>query len=250
MFDPTAFLKPIAHRGLHDRARGRIENTAEAFAAGLARGYGIECDLQPAADGMPMVFHDFDLDRLVAGTGPIRAQSPADLARLAYQGSDARILGFAGLLELAAGRGPLLVEIKSDWARPAPGFLEHIARLSTAYRGPLALMSFDPAVMAAMRDLAPAVPRGIISGLYKRGDDWGVETIGDERAERLSQLLESRAADPQFYAYHVKALPTPVTRYVREVAGVPLLTWTVRSQEDRATAAAWADAPIFEGFEP
>ena len=47
----------------------------------------------------------------------------------------------------------------------------------------------------------------------------------------------------------MKALPTPVTRYVREVQGLPLFTWTVRSEEDRQVAAKWADAPIFEGYE-
>ena len=57
----AAFLKPIAHRGLHDPAR--IENSAAAFEAAIAHGYGIECDLRPAACGTPMVFHDETLMR-------------------------------------------------------------------------------------------------------------------------------------------------------------------------------------------
>ena len=66
----------------------------------------------------------------------------------------------------------------------------------------------------------------------------------------MSHFLESREAAPDFYAYDVKALPTPVTRFVREVLGAPLFTWTVRSEEDRKVAARWADAPIFEGYLP
>ena len=66
----------------------------------------------------------------------------------------------------------------------------------------------------------------------------------------MRHLLESRPAAPDFYAYQVRALPTPVTRFVREVLGMPLFTWTVRSPEERAIAARWADAPIFEGYEP
>ena len=58
MFERSEFIKPIAHRGLHDAKKGRIENTAPAFALGLSKGYGLECDLQPAEDGTPMVFHD------------------------------------------------------------------------------------------------------------------------------------------------------------------------------------------------
>ena len=67
MRNAAAFLKPIAHRGLHDAAKGRIENTAPAFEAALAKGYGIECDVRPAACGTPMVFHDDTLERLIEG---------------------------------------------------------------------------------------------------------------------------------------------------------------------------------------
>jgi glycerophosphoryl diester phosphodiesterase len=121
--------------------------------------------------------------------------------------------------------------------------------LSTAYRGPLALMSFDPAVMTAIRELAPGVPRGIVSGLYD-GNGWWRDKLDDRRAYALSHFLESRPVAPDFYAYDVKALPTPVTRFVREVLGLPLFTWTVRTPEQRKIAERWADAPIFEGYEP
>lgn len=250
--DRSAFLKPIAHRGLHDAARGRVENTMPAFEAAVARDYGIECDLRPAAGGLPIVFHDETLDRLVEGAGKVAHLGKADLAKLRYQGAaDVRISTFAELLEMVAGRVPLLVEIKSEWEPPDTAFLSQIAALSTSYRGPLALMSFDPAVMTALAELAPAIPRGMVSGLYKRepDDDWWQDKLNAERAFRLSHLLESGPVRPSFHAYHVKALPTPVTRYVREVQGLPLFTWTVRSEEDRQVAAKWADAPIFEGYE-
>jgi len=247
-FDRPTFLKPIAHRGLHDLGAGRIENTAPAFVAGLAKGYGIECDLQPAADGTPMVFHDETLDRLMIASGRIDQFTPHQLAAIRYRGSAEHILTFAEFLDLAAGRGPLLVEIKSEWQPPRQDFLAKIVSLATSYKGPLALMSFDPAVMAAVARLAPAIPRGIVSGVYA-GPGWDVQKLGADRAERLTHLLESHDAAPDFYAYDVKALPTPVTRYVREVQRLPLFTWTVRSAADRHTAATWADAPIFEGFE-
>jgi glycerophosphoryl diester phosphodiesterase len=49
MLDRNTFLRPTAHRGLHDAAKGIIENTAAAFEAAIAKGYGIECDVRPAA---------------------------------------------------------------------------------------------------------------------------------------------------------------------------------------------------------
>lgn len=249
--DLGTFLRPIAHRGLHDAASARIENTAPAFEAAIAKGYGIECDLRPAAGGLPIVFHDETLDRLVEGTGELARLTPSDLKRLRYKGQDTRLQTFGELLEQVQGRVPLLVEVKSEWAPPDIPFLNQIAAHAAAYEGPVALMSFDPAVMAALRELAPGVPRGIVSGGYKdeHGETWWRDQIDAARAERLAHLLESGPADCAFFAYHVKSLPTPVTRFVREVMGLPLFTWTVRSPEDRAIAEAWTDAPIFEGYE-
>ena len=249
MLDRKTFLRPIAHRGLHDLAKGRIENTAPAFEAALARGYGLECDLQAASDGTPMVFHDETLDRLMDGTGRVDERTPLKLARLTYKASRDRMLTFAELLELAGGRGPLIVEVKSEWQGSKPGFLKAIARLASAYKGPIALMSFDPAPIAALAELAPKVPRGIVSGVYE-GRGWWLDRLGRERGDRLTNLLESGPAKVSFYSYDVRALPTPVTQYVREVQGLPLYCWTVRSPVDRKIAAKWADAPTFEGFEP
>lgn len=252
MLDRATFLRPIAHRGLHDAATGVIENTGSAFTAAIAAGYGIECDLRPAAGGLPIVFHDATLDRLVAGSGAVARLGVPDLGALRYRDADEPILTFADLLELVDGAVPLLVEIKSEWQSPDARFLGEIARLTAAYRGPVALMSFDPDVMAHVRELAPAVARGIVSGRYRNDDaeGWWGDVLTPERQERLTHLLESAPAAPDFYAYHVAALPTPVVRFVREVLGMPVFTWTVRTEADREHAARWADAPIFEGIRP
>lgn len=252
MLDRGSFLRPIAHRGLHDASRGVIENTAAAFDAAMAKGYGIECDLRPAAGGLPVVFHDETLERLTEGSGTLSALGPAELARVRFKG--ASTMGVQTLAEFLAqvgGRVPLLVEVKSEWEPVDTTFLGEIAGLASGYRGPLALMSFDPAVLVALKQLAPGVPRGIVSGSYKNpdGTQWWADKLPEPRAYDLSQLLESGPAAPHFFAYHVKSLPSPITRFVREVVRMPLFTWTVRSEEDRHIAAQWADAPIFEGYE-
>lgn len=252
MLDRKTFIRPIAHRGLHDLARGVIENTAPAFEAAIAMGYGIECDLQPLADGTPVVFHDETLERLIDAPGlaaRIDRLSAADAQGLRYRGQDTSIITFSDFLDLVAGRVPLLVEIKSEWLPLNPAFLQHVASLADHYKGPLALMSFDPAVMVQIRELAPNIPRGIVAGLYE-GPGWWDDTLSPERAFRLSHLLENGPVAPSFVSYHVRALPTPVTRYLREVQGLPLFCWTVRTTDDRARAARWADAVTFEGYEP
>jgi glycerophosphoryl diester phosphodiesterase len=251
-FDRATFLRPIAHRGWHNNKAGRTENSRPAFAAAIGQGYGIECDLRPAKDGLPVVFHDETLDRVTNSTGPIAHHTAETLQHVLYPSSTTCVITFEELLELVRSRVPLLVEIKSEWEPPDQSFLAEIARLSLAYQGPIALMSFDPAVLVGLRALAPAIPRGMISGLYESedGDTWWAGKIDKNRAYKLAHLLESGPVNPAFIAYHVKALPTPVTRFVREVLGLPLFTWTVRDADDLARAKAWADAPIFEGIEP
>jgi glycerophosphoryl diester phosphodiesterase len=249
MFDRATFLRPIAHRGLHSTAAGVIENSAPAFEAAIAAGYGIECDLQPAADGAAMVFHDESLSRLVDAPGRICELSPQELSRLCYRGdAKARILRLAELLELVAGRVPILVDVKSAWETPDPRFISAIACDLAAYRGAVAIMSFDPAMVAALKPRLPGIPRGIVSGLYDAS--WSGGKLDEARSYRLSHLIESRAAEPDFFAYNVEALPTAVTRFLREGLGVPLFAWTVRTPEDLDRARVWADAPIFEDIDP
>lgn len=249
MLDRSVFVRPIAHRGLHDEKRRIIENTAPAFEAAIERDYGIECDVRPAADGFPVVFHDRTMERLIDGKGLLASFSKSNLAGLRHRRGGAPILSLSELFDLVSGRVPLLVEIKSEWTSPQHDFLRQVARQATDYRGPVALMSFDPDVMKAMRELAPQIPRGIVSGTYL-GAGWYNRRIGRTRAAALRDLLESGRADPDFYAYEVNGLPRAVTQYARNVAGLPLFAWTVRNAKQRMAAKKWADAMIFEGFTP
>jgi glycerophosphoryl diester phosphodiesterase len=246
--DRAAFVRPIAHRGWHDKAKGRLENTAPAFRAAIEKGYGIECDLQGAADGTPMVFHDAKLDRLVEGSGPISAYSPGSLARLRYKGQNEGMLSFGALLELVGGRVPLVVEVKRN-GNPRPDFLESIAQQASAYTGPIALMSFDRSIVAALGELAPAVPRGPVIG--------GRQLIGSLLAARsrrhespaASRLFASAPEGVAFYAVEIKLAAVARMWMMRRGQDLPLFTWTVRTPRQRVRAARWADAPIFEGYE-
>ena len=250
MLDPAMYRRPIAHRGLHDVRAGVIENTALAFEAAIAGGYGVECDLRPALNGLPVVFHDLKLDRLCLQKGGIARLGRGDLKKVRFHGSPAEgILTFAELLEGVAGRAPLFVEIKSEWAAPDARFVGDIAKLASHYCGPIAVMSFDPAVIAAISDLAPKLPRGIVSGSY-RGAGWQRREVSFARARRLRDLAESPPGAAHFFAYEVAALPSSSTEYARRARKLPVLTWTVRSGADRDRAAKWADQMIFEGFTP
>jgi glycerophosphoryl diester phosphodiesterase len=51
-------------------------------------------------------------------------------------------------------------------------------------------------------------------------------------------------------AYWVNELPAMAPWITHHLFGLPLLTWTVRTPEQRERAAHYADQMIFEGFVP
>lgn len=239
--------RPIAHRGLHDASAGVIENTASAFTAAIDAGYGVECDIQVSADGEAMVHHDDALGRLTDGSGALAAMSAAAIQAVRFTQCDDRILTLSELCEMVAARTPLLVEIKSRF----DGDLRLVARAAAVlarYQGPVALMSFDPAPLAWLSRHAPALVRGIVAERRYDHPEWSAAT----RAQKfqLAHLLHAPTTRPQFVAYAVRDLPAPGPWLARTLFGVPLLTWTVRSEDDRRRAARFADQMIFEGFRP
>jgi glycerophosphoryl diester phosphodiesterase len=215
----------------------------------MAKDYGIECDLQPASDGTPMVFHDEMLGRLVRASGPIAAQTPASLARLRYKGQDTHILRFADLLHLVDGRVPLLVEVKSNGRPPSETFLDKIARQARAYKGPIALMSFNAQIVAGLGRLAPTVPRGLVVGAHRIPAGLLARASRTGRGKVLDQLLGSPPPGIAFYAIDVHMLRGARAWLSRHTPDLALFSWTIRTPRERAVAARLADAPIFEGYE-
>ena len=233
--------RPVAHRGLHDAAAGVIENTTSAFQAAIDGGYAIECDVQVSADGEAMVHHDASLGRLNEGSARLDAMAAAALRLVPFKGTADRIMTLGELCGLVAGRVPLFVEIKG---RHDGGlrFARRTARELAAYRGPAAVMSFDPNPIAAIRDLAPHVPRGLVTQRISDSEE--------SQASGLGFLRQAFAARPQFLAHDVKDIASPPPQTARRLLGLPLLTWTVRTPADRSRASRYADQIIFEGFRP
>ncbi len=237
--------RPIAHRGLHDAAGGAIENTASAFSAAIAAGYGIECDLQLSADGEAMVHHDDALGRLTEGSGRLAEMSAADLARVHFKRGGDRILTLAELCELVGGRAPLVIELKSRFDGDCRLALR-TATVLAAYKGPVAAMSFDPAVVETLRSTAPSLIRGIVA--QRRYDDW--PDLPPRMRRRLAYLTHMARTRPHFIAYAVRDLPALAPLCTRALLRLPLLAWTVRSADERARVAPYIDQIIFEGWRP
>ena len=239
--------QPVAHRGLHDAGSGVIENTVSAFRAAIEGGFAIETDLQLSGDGEAMVHHDFALGRLTLGTRQLGAMTAAGLQEVPFRDTADRMLTFAEMCELVAGRTPMLVELKSRFARDRR-LVERTAQVLKSYSGPVAVMSFDPGQVAAVSDAAPGLPRGIVAERRYDHPEW--RGLAGWQKFQLAHLLHVFRTRPHFVAYGVKDLPAFAPLFARWAFGLPLLTWTVRSEADRTRARRYADQMIFEGFRP
>lgn len=238
--------RPIAHRGLHDATRGIIENSASAIRAAIGKGYAVEVDLQCAAGDMPVVFHDATLDRLTHESGPVSARDVESLRAISLKGSNDKILSLPDLLGRVGGYVPLMLEVKSTWTRDGR-FEANIVKQLAGYTGPVAVMSFDPYSVAAFRRAAPDLPRGLVAERFA-GDHW--QDLSRRQRFAMRHLLTAAFAQPHFIAYDIQALPAAAPLIAKTVCGLPLLTWTVRTDAERERALYYADAMIFEGIEP
>ncbi|MCZ8374595.1 MAG: glycerophosphodiester phosphodiesterase family protein [Beijerinckiaceae bacterium] len=244
---PAGFLdRPIAHRGFHDAAAGRLENTRGAFVAAIEAGYGIECDIQPSADGEAVVFHDFTLDRLTVETGRVDARPAAALAAIPFRRGDHGIESLAALLALVAGQVPLVIEIKSRFNGD-----DRLARAALAalrgYGGPVVLKSFDPGVLVALRKAGAKVPLGIVATPSYDDPEAGLDEAGKFRLANLLHLAESR---PDFVSWDQRAIPSAAPFLSRYGLGLPLMSWTVRDQATADRLRPHIDQIVFEGFIP
>lgn len=245
---PAALLgRPVAHRGFHDIAAGRPENSRAAIRAAIDAGYGVEIDLQLTRDGQAMVFHDYDMGRLTGRPGPIRQISATEAAGVALLHGDGEgIPTLAEILDLVAGRVPLLIELKDQDGGMGPdvGPLEQATADALAgYRGAVAVMSFNPHSIAAMARLAPDLPRGLVTSAYDP-TEWPLSLA---TCEQLRDIPDFDRVGARFISHEVEDLSRPRVAELKE-RGVPVLCWTVRSAEQEAEARRIADNITFEGY--
>jgi glycerophosphoryl diester phosphodiesterase len=239
--------RPVAHRGLHDRARGIIENMPGAAQAAIAGRFGIECDIQLTADGEAMVHHDDELGRLTEASGALKEKTAAELKAVKFKDTDERMMSLADLCALVAGRVPLVIEMKSHFDGDRR-LVNRMAEVLASYSGPAVGMSFDPDQVLALREIMPALPRGIVAESTYDAADWPEATPAQRQG--MTHLRHAFRTRPHFVAYWVDELPAVAPWIARNLFGLPLLTWTVRTPEQRARAARYTDQMIFEGFVP
>ncbi|WP_340032399.1 glycerophosphodiester phosphodiesterase family protein [Paenibacillus sp. FSL K6-1122] len=158
----------VAHRGFSSIAP---ENTMAAFLMAMERPevQWMELDVQLSRDGVPVVIHDFTVDRTTNGKGLVRETDWADLQRLdagawknkSYKGE--RIPALSELLDRSCGRVRLNIELKTqgDMYPGLPAAVIHEVR-KRHMQNDVVITSFEPAALIAVKKLAPEIQTGLI----------------------------------------------------------------------------------------
>lgn len=231
-----------AHRGLHDAEKP--ENSMAAFRAALENGYGIEFDIHLIKDGNLAVIHDTALLRTTGQEGKITDLTTEQLAELRLGGTEETIPTFRQVLELFAGKAPLIIELKSD--NNAEALVDAAVKAIEGYEGPYCMESFDPRCVYVLKKKYPHIIRGQLTEDYFRS--------GSKLPAPLKWALKHQALNfltmPDFVAYKYRDLRTVSNTLVRKFWGVAGVTWTLQTQKEFDDAVKNNWIPIFENFNP
>lgn len=226
----------IAHRGLHKPGTALEENTVAAVRAAVERGLAVEVDVRTTADDIVVVYHDETMERLTDFDAPVAKWGFQQIRKYNVGNSGAPIPSLPDVMDVVAGQVPIFIEIKS----PGPGkdiqkVCAGVRHCFEGYAGPVAVMSFDPRIVAWFKNYMPKYARGVVVGR---------EALLDWR-NRLLIPFWLRKTKPDFIACDVNLLPNSFCAKWRK-KGKPLLTWTVKEQHMVPIAKEHADALIFE----
>ncbi len=232
-----------AHRGLH--GDGVPENSMAAFRAALEAGCGIELDIHLMQDGQLAVIHDASLRRTAGKDVKIEELTADQLSECFLEGTGETIPLFSQVLELYAGKAPLIIELKSENHNYA-ALAQTACKAMEGYEGPWCMESFDPRCIRWLRLHRPDIIRGQLTENFVRSNAKLPFALRFAITHQLMNFLLL----PDFVAYKFADRKTFSNFLVRKIWGVQGVSWTLKKQEDLDTAVAEGWLPIFEGFRP
>ena len=232
-----------AHRGLHDNESEAPENSLPAFKKAVKAGYGIELDVQLTKDRVPVVFHDFTLERACGKPGKVYEYTYEELQQFPLFQSNERIPKFEEILKAVDGKVPLIVEIKLEWMDLT--VCAFVDKLLKEYKGMYCIESFNPLVLTWYRRYHNDVLRGQLSDAFlKEGEYRGVLYW------ILQNLLLNWMTKPDFVAYNHKYADNLSRRLCRKLYKNMAAAWTIKSQQELEAAKEEFDVFIFDSFIP
>lgn len=232
-----------AHRGLH--GNGLPENSMAAFRAALDAGYGIELDIHLLKDGNLAVIHDSPLVRTTGAPGRIEDLTTEDLKNYHLEGTAETIPTFREVIELFAGKAPMIVELKPEGGNHG-ALADAACAMLDEYSIDYCMESFDPRAVAWLKKHHPDVVRGQLTEDFLRNPKsklpWILKLL-------LSKNLMNFLGRPDFVAYKFADRKTTWSLFFcrKQMESV---AWTLTSQDQHDAALREGWIPIFEGYRP
>ena len=234
-----------AHRGFHDNQSCAPENSMAAFKKAAKLNYGIELDVQLTKDRIPVVFHDFTLNRVCGTKGRVCDFTYGELEKLRLFQSEETIPRLSDVLEEIDGLVPLIIEYKANGTDIS--VCAYCDALLADYTGSYCMESFNPLAVYWFKKHRPHIMRGQLAmNFFKYGSY-------NERTPlywTLQNLLTNWITRPDFIAYDHRSkfcLSRYLCRYLYHTLSV---TWTIQSQNELDNVKKDNDLFIFEGFIP
>lgn len=245
--DKKPFFEGIlyAHRGLHDNASKAPENSMAAFEKAIEAGYGIELDVQLTKDKIPVIFHDFTLQRVCGVEGKVAEYTYEELQQFSLCGSEQKIPKLADFLQLADGRVPLIIEYK------LPAMQAEVCavadKLLAEYKGVYCIESFNPLALLWYRRNRKEIMRGQLAMNFLKSDEKEYPPL---LYFALGHLLFNFLTKPDFIAYNhgdYKGVSRRLCRYLYRCTAV---AWTIRNEAELGERKQDFDLFIFDSFVP
>ena len=228
----------FAHRGYHDNENGVPENSLASFRLAVENGYGVELDVQPSSDGVPMVFHDKDLERMCGVSGAPWDYTAAELQEMKLLGTDETIPTLEQALAVIDGQVPLLVEYKLDKVDTA--ICVSAQAVLDEYDGSYYMQAFHPLALMWYKKNAPDVARGQLMQDYMTKEDYA----GDPVYFLLGHMVADVVTRPDFISFRHDDKVNLSIR-ICDLMGAPMLCWTIQGEDAISSAPSGFDSVIF-----
>ena len=237
----------FAHRGLHDLGQGIPENSLAAFRRAIDHGFGAELDVHLMADGGLAVVHDSDLTRVCGKKVCIEDLTAGELRHFPLMGTGETIPLLREVLDLFAGKTPLIIELKVERGN-ANALTDAAMAALEGWDGVYCVESFHPGVLLRLKGRYPQVLRGQLSQNFLRDSEVGNLSLPARFV--LTNLLTTAFTRPDFIAYNWRDRENWSLQWMRALYGVHEVDWTVRERETMEALDRAGVTSIFEGFIP
>ena len=234
----------FAHRGLFDNTCYVPENSLLAFQRAIDYGYGIELDVQLTKDKVPVVLHDYDLNRVSGENVQVSSLTFEELSAYRLFNSSEYIPSLKEALELIDGQVPLMIELKVGLSYKET--CQKVANVLKTYKGQYCVISFSPLALQWFKQQMPQVIRGQLSTNFFKDHIGGPSTI----KFMLTHLLLNFLSRPDFISYNCKYESNPSLNICKNLFVIPIAMWTVRNQEEYEELIKSYNIIVFDSFIP